>query len=84
MNWTLLVTEPARKALAKLPSRDQRRVEAALDAMEADPFNGDIKRLHPDGWRRRIGNYRIFYDLAINQRVIIVTAIERRTSTTYK
>ncbi len=84
MNWTLLVTKPARKALAKPPSHDQRRVEAALDAMEADPFSGDIRRLQPDGWRRRIGNYRIFYDLDMDRRMIIVTAITRRTSTTYK
>lgn len=62
MNWKLVVTKNARKELAKLPSRDQLRIEAALDAMEADPFGGDIKRLNlrPPSWRRRLGNYRIF------------------------
>lgn len=83
MNWTLLVTKPARKDLEKLPSRDQLRILDALDGMEADPFSGDIKRLQPLGWRRRVGNYRVFYDLALDERRIVVTAISRRTSTTY-
>jgi hypothetical protein len=38
--------------------------------MEADPFSGDIKRLDPPGWRRRLGNYRIFYDLDVGERLI--------------
>ncbi|HZU26128.1 MAG TPA: type II toxin-antitoxin system RelE/ParE family toxin [Bryobacteraceae bacterium] len=83
MNWTVLVSRPAQKALAKLPDKDQRRIERALDELQADPFRGDIKRLEPEGWRRRVGNYRVFYDLDIDQRVVFVTAITRRTSTTY-
>ena len=83
MNWTLLVTGPARKSLAKLPDKDQRHIEAALEQLESDPFSGDIKRLQPPAWRRRVGNYRIFFDLLKEDRRIVVTAIERRTSTTY-
>ncbi|MGA3018128.1 MAG: type II toxin-antitoxin system RelE/ParE family toxin [Bryobacteraceae bacterium] len=83
MNWTLLVTKPAKKALEKLPSREQTRIERVLALMEHDPFRGDIKRLEPSGWRRRVGNYRIFYDLYMKERRIVVTAILRRTSTTY-
>jgi mRNA-degrading endonuclease RelE of RelBE toxin-antitoxin system len=83
MNWNLLVTKSARKQLVSLPSRDQQRLEDALDEMEADPFSGDIKRLQPSGWRRRVGNYRIFYDVYTDRRLIVVTAVKRRTSTTY-
>jgi mRNA-degrading endonuclease RelE of RelBE toxin-antitoxin system len=83
MNWTLLVTGPARKSLAKLPDKDQRHILQALEAVEADPYSGDIKQLEPDSWRRRVGSYRIFYDLHKDQRHIVVTAVSRRTSTTY-
>jgi mRNA-degrading endonuclease RelE of RelBE toxin-antitoxin system len=55
----------------------------ALDTMQQDPYSGDIKRLHPAGWRRRVGSYRIFFDLLIDAKRIVVTAVERRTSTTY-
>ena len=83
MNWNLLVTKSARKELARLPDRDQQRIEAALDEIAVNPFSGDIKRLQPDGWRRRVGNYRIFYDLYVDELRIVVTAIKRRTSSTY-
>lgn len=83
MNWKLLVSKNARKELGRLPNRDQVRVEAALDGMGADPFSGDVKRLERSGWRRRLGNYRIFYDLDVGEHLIVVTSIKRRTSTTY-
>jgi mRNA-degrading endonuclease RelE of RelBE toxin-antitoxin system len=53
--------------------------------MQDDPFGGDIKRLkgHPPAWRRRVGNYRILYDLVIEEHRIVVLGILRRSSTTY-
>lgn len=83
MNWTLLLTNPARKELEKLPSKDQVRIQRALESLQSDPFSGDVKRLQPSGWRRRVGNYRILYDLLIDHRLLVITAIARRTSTTY-
>jgi len=83
MSWDLVVTKPARKELERAPSRDQARLLLALAAMQDDPFSGDIKRLEPSGWRRRVGSYRVFYDLYVEQRKIVVTSIRRRTSTTY-
>lgn len=83
MNWTLIVTKPARRSLARLPDHDQERILRALDALQADPFSGDIKRVQPAAWRRRMGEYRVFYDLLRDEHLIVVTAIKRRTSTTY-
>jgi len=53
--------------------------------MREDPFWGDIARVHgrQEAWRRRVGNYRIFYDLMPERLLIVILAIERRTSTTY-
>jgi mRNA-degrading endonuclease RelE of RelBE toxin-antitoxin system len=83
MNWTLVVANPARKDLGKIPDRDRQRILRALDALQADPFSGDIKRLEAPAWRRRSGSYRIFYDLMLEEHLIVVTAIKRRTTTTY-
>ena len=82
-NWTLVVASPARRDLGKLPDRDRKRILQALDALQADPFSGDIKRLQPPAWRRRSGSYRIFFDLLLEEHLIVVTAIRRRTTTTY-
>ena len=85
MTWTVHVTKPAQKSLRKLPARDQKRVKAALTALRDDPFQGDIGRLKGQltGWRRRVDNYRIFYDLYPKQLLIVIVAIQRRTSQTY-
>ena len=85
MDSKLQIAGPAQKDFRKLPASDQGRVKAALLAMREDRFRGDIKRLRgqPIAWRRRVGNYRIVYDLYLEQRLIVVSGILRRTSTTY-
>jgi mRNA interferase RelE/StbE len=85
MPWNLQLAGPAQKDLRKLPPRDQTRVKAALLSMQADPFQGDIKRLkgQDTAWRRRVGSFRIIYDLHVEQQLIVVAGILRRSSTTY-
>jgi mRNA interferase RelE/StbE len=86
MTWNLSITGPAQKDFQKLPQKDQERVKAALIAMQADPFQGDLKRLKgkDTAWRRRVGNYRIVYDLYFDEHLIVIQGILRRTSTTYE
>jgi len=82
--WLIVLAGPARKSLKRIPPLDQARIRAALDEMETDPFRGDIKFLKGrDALRRRVGGWRIFYRLEPTQRTLYITAIERRTSTTY-
>jgi mRNA interferase RelE/StbE len=85
MAWNLQLSSPAQKDFKKLPPKEQERVKQALLAMQQDPFQGDIKRLkgQPTAWRRRVGNYRIIYDLYLETRQIVIAGILRRTSTTY-
>jgi mRNA interferase RelE/StbE len=85
MAWNLQLAAPAQKDFRKLPAKDQARVRVALLSMEENPFLGDVKRLkgQPTAWRRRVGNYRIIYDLYIEEHLIVVGGILRRTSTTY-
>ena len=83
--WRLLLAGTAQKDFRKLPLADQRRISRALQAMQADPFSGDVVRLKGEAtaWRRRVGNYRIIYDLHMEDRLVVVSGILRRTSTTY-
>jgi mRNA-degrading endonuclease RelE of RelBE toxin-antitoxin system len=83
--WTVVLAGPARKSLKRIPAADREGIHAALKEMEADPFRGDIKYLkgQKGRLRRRVGDWRIFFHLAPEQKHLVVTAIERRTSTTY-
>jgi mRNA-degrading endonuclease RelE of RelBE toxin-antitoxin system len=85
MTWNLDLTGPAQKDFQKLPRRDQSRVKAFLIVMQDDPFQGDLKGLKgtSTAWRRRVGSYRIIYDLYSEERLIVISAILRRTSATY-
>lgn len=84
MKWNLTIAGPAQKDLQKLPQKDQARVKSVLITMQDDPFQGDLKRLKgtSTAWRRRVGSYRIIYDLYFEERLIVISAILRRTSTT--
>lgn len=85
MPWNVELIRSAEKALAKVPAKDQKHLIAALRSMSNDPYGGDIVRLHnqPGAWRRRVGNWRILFDLYPDKLLVIITGIKRRTSTTY-
>lgn len=85
MTWIVIITKPAEKELNKIPSKDFNYIRTALLRMEIDPFSGDIRRLEGmgDTIRRRVGQWRVFYDIDFSKRRVIVTSIRRRTSSTY-
>jgi mRNA interferase RelE/StbE len=85
MAWTILVARAAQKQLTRFPGKDQQKIAAALRSLSDDPFSGDILKLEgaDNRWRRRVGNYRIFFAVDTAARTVAVSAIGRRTSTTY-
>ena len=38
----------------------------------------------PTTWRRRVGDWRIFFDVYPEQRLVDIVDIHRRTTTTYR
>jgi mRNA-degrading endonuclease RelE of RelBE toxin-antitoxin system len=83
--WLVVLAGPAQRSLERTPSNDHARIRFALDAMEESPFQGDVRKLQGgrEGFRRRVGDWRIFFDVYPEEHRVVVTAIERRTSTTY-
>ena len=84
MEWTVVLAGPAKKSLKRIPAGDKTRVLAALTEMEHNPFQGDVRKLQGlPGFRRRVGNWRILFEVVLERRHVVIAAIERRTSTTY-
>jgi len=85
MTWTNVVAKAAQKQLRRIPARDRDKVAAAIQAMAADPFWGDVMKLEGDEnrYRRRVGSFRIFFRIDRANRTAGIGAIVRRTSTTY-
>jgi mRNA-degrading endonuclease RelE of RelBE toxin-antitoxin system len=53
--------------------------------MVDDPFRGDVAPLkhQPVEFRKRVGDYRIFFDLDRQRMLVLVHDVVRRTSKTY-
>jgi mRNA-degrading endonuclease RelE of RelBE toxin-antitoxin system len=86
MSWDFRLSRTAERALRSLPIQDRQRINAALNQMKGDPFSGDITALKGEYrglLRRRIGPWRLVFEMNAEQRVVLVHDILRRTSTTY-
>lgn len=74
MRYRIRITSRAAKELHKLPDRIRTRLEAAIEALADDPRPPRCTKLKGDaGWRIRVGDYRILYDIQDN--VLIVTVL---------
>jgi len=85
MKWGLIITNPARRALRDMPRADAEQVDAAFEEMRDDPYSGDIKFLKGADrtLRRRIGAWRILFEVHPDREIVLILAVERRSSTTY-
>lgn len=83
--WRIGVDPTARRALNRFPKKDSERILDVFDQLIFDPYIGDIEKLEGEEnkWRRRVGNYRIFYRIYQHSRTVYVVEIERRDSHTY-
>lgn len=83
--WVLQIDPNVLKILKKFPQKDTKRIVAVIDTLTTAPFSGDIQKMkgEKNAWRRRIGSYRLFYEVIQNEKVIHVFHAERRTTTTY-
>lgn len=84
MKWGLVIGSRAKRQFRRIPDDDRAAIDAALSDMCNDPYGGDVKTLRGlHTLRRRVGDWRILYELIEAKKLIVVTAIKRRGSTTY-
>ena len=84
---TAIFTKRAEKSFRKIPKEYQKKIKEAVLNLEKDPFtSGTIKLLnYPVAqYRKRVGDYRILFDIDDDKKIIIIADIRRRTSTTYQ
>ena len=84
-NWDLQIDQSVLKALKKIPQKHSRMILLTIKLLPVSPYFGDIKKMKGENntWRRRIGSYRIFYKIKLEQKIILVFWLERRSSSTY-
>lgn len=85
VSWTLHIREKAKNSLRRFSKKDQERIKEILFELRENPFVGDIVKLESEDnlWRRRVGAYRIKFQIRDLEKIVYVYEIKRRTSSTY-
>jgi mRNA interferase RelE/StbE len=74
-------TKQAVQALKAMPHNVAMTIRAKIDALAADPYapNPNAKKLAGlDGYRLRVGDWRVLYEIEDDRIVIVVLAIKPR------
>lgn len=85
MSWKIYIRGKAEKRLKRLPGKDSERIKLTIDEIAENPYGGDVEKMggEENTWRRRVGAYRIKYEIFPKENFIHVFEMERRTSNTY-
>ena len=85
-NWSFRVDNKVYRVLKKIPKPTAQRIVRAVEALPENPYVGDIVKVKGEQllWRRRIGEYRIFFEIHQDNRFIDVVRVERNGSKTYQ
>jgi mRNA interferase RelE/StbE len=77
--YTVLVTEKVRKVLLKLPSLIAAKFDKKLLELEKNPRPPGSKKLKGrQGYRIRIGDYRVIYEIEDNVLKVVVIDLGHR------
>ncbi|MHC4177649.1 MAG: type II toxin-antitoxin system RelE family toxin [Planctomycetota bacterium] len=79
MMYTVLILRRAQKELARLTAEPYERVKSAIQALADNPRPSGCKKLTGrEGWRVRVGDYRVVYEIDDQQRTLTVLHIGDR------
>lgn len=79
MSFHVEVRGSAEKELGRVSSQARQRIGVALLALGEQPFPQGVKKLKgSDGYRIRVGDYRILYTIDTTQKEVSVFAIGDR------
>ena len=77
--YELVYSQSALKTLEKLEKKDKERIIVALERLRIRPESCDIKKLIGiHGFRFRVGDYRIIFDMDKNKLLILILKIGHR------
>ena len=79
MTYTVTILRRAQKELGEVPKEAYGRVRDAIGALAEDPRPpGCLKLTGRDGWRVRIGTYRVVYEIDDSGQVVTVLHVGHR------
>lgn len=85
-SWDIRIDSALWKEMRPIPKEIGRRIVAVIENPYFEPYGGDIRKIGGEKniWARRIGEYRIFYEIDQEARRVNVFHVERRNTQTYR
>jgi len=79
MAYPISILRKAQKELTNLPTEDYERVRDAIYDLGEDPRPAGCGKLTGrDGWRIRVGDYRVIYEIDDNRQALTVLHVGHR------
>lgn len=79
MSYALAIFPSAQRDLEALPSDISRRLREAMIELAQEPRPSGCRKLTGrEGWRLRVGDYRVLYDIDDNAQTVTIVHIGHR------
>jgi mRNA interferase RelE/StbE len=81
LKYTVLLSNRAEKDLLSLPTAIIKRIDSRLQVLSSSPYPGGAAKLkgkESEGWRIRVGDYRILYQVSDKEHTVSVYRIKHR------
>lgn len=82
--YSITISKQAQKQLREIPRKDRLRITGAIELLGDNPIPPKaLKLINRDGYRLRVGDYRIIYIFNSTRLIILIINIAHR-STAYQ
>ena len=79
-----ILDRKTRKQLDRIRQPDFGRIAEAILRLENNPRRPGCRKLHGlEGWRMRVGDWRVIYHIDDGEHLVTVVAVRRRREDTY-
>ena len=85
MTYRILLETGVEKDTRRIPHRDRKRIDQVILALAPNPRPHNSKKLtEKEGYRIRVGDYRILYMIDDENKVVVIYRVKIRSEKTYK
>lgn len=80
MTYFIDIKRSAQKSLENIPENIQKKVISAIRGLASNPRPSGSKKLSGrEGWRIRVGDYRVIYEIHDQRLIIVVVNVGHRS-----
>ena len=80
MSYTIVILPKAEKEIDRLPAHYADKIDDTIESLGAQPRPHNCKKLKDrQGWRVRVGDYRVIYEIDDAEKIVRVVAVRHRS-----